>query len=285
MKNMLDWNDVKLFLGVARNGGLTTTSRITGISPATLGRRMLALERETDAQLFIREQRGYRLTREGEQLFVYAEQLERSAQSIERWRETHSQRGRVRVSTGHWMGHFLAKHIHRLCAENDDFTLELVTDPKKVDIGRRHADIGIRNRRPEEQWLARRRVGVVNFAPFCANTCTALTNTKWIAYTDDMSMLPSAQWLENCHGDEILMRCSDPRLILDLACAGAGQVVLPCFIGDSEPGLKRSGTVINELRHEQWLVLHHEDRHLKKISSVNERIVNVIVEHRPLFEG
>lgn len=39
------WDDLHLFLAVAREGGLSPAARATGRSAATLGRRMLALER------------------------------------------------------------------------------------------------------------------------------------------------------------------------------------------------------------------------------------------------
>ena len=57
-----NWDDLHLFLAVAREGGLSPAARLTGRSAATLGRRMLALERSMGRELFVRHERGYELT-------------------------------------------------------------------------------------------------------------------------------------------------------------------------------------------------------------------------------
>ena len=66
---------------------------------------------------------------------------------------------------------------------------------------------------------------------------------------------------------------SHPRLVLDLALAGAGQAVLPTFIGETEPTLERRSDAISDLTHDAWLVFHDDDRHLPEIRRVIDRIV------------
>ena len=56
------WDDLRLFLQVARLGGLSAATGATGLSAATLGRRVTALERQVGEPLFVRSQAGYRLT-------------------------------------------------------------------------------------------------------------------------------------------------------------------------------------------------------------------------------
>ncbi|MGH6859864.1 MAG: LysR family transcriptional regulator, partial [Phyllobacterium sp.] len=67
MKND-SWDELKLFLHVAREGGLTGAAQKIGSSPATIGRRLLALERRMGRNLFVRRQTGYSLTRDGQAL-------------------------------------------------------------------------------------------------------------------------------------------------------------------------------------------------------------------------
>lgn len=71
-----DWQDLQLFLAVAREGGLSPAAKATGSSPATLGRRMLALERAIGRDLFVRHRRGYELTHEGKGLQAALRQVE-----------------------------------------------------------------------------------------------------------------------------------------------------------------------------------------------------------------
>jgi len=145
------WDDLRLFLDVARLGGLSAATRTTGLSAATLGRRVTALERQLGEPLFLRSQTGYALTSAGEELLMRAEEVEAAMLSLKRWKDGAIGERVVRVSAGPWTSAFLAAHVGAIWTAADRFGLELVTANHKVDIGRRHADNGIRNQRPTEQ--------------------------------------------------------------------------------------------------------------------------------------
>ena len=61
----ISWDDLRLFLDVARLGGLTAATGTTKLSAATLGRRVTSLEHQIGEPLFVRHQTGYELTRAG----------------------------------------------------------------------------------------------------------------------------------------------------------------------------------------------------------------------------
>jgi DNA-binding transcriptional LysR family regulator len=281
-----DWQDLRLFLAVARAGGLGPAARATGGSAPTLGRRITALERALGVRLFSRGRQGYALTEDGRTLLAHAQDVEAAAAGIERWRAGTATRPTVRISAGHWMTSFLARNVAGIWTTADPWTLEFGTANARLDIGRRAADIGIRNRRPEEPWLAGRRVGVVAFASYARRTAegdgTALPR---IGIGGDAAITPSAQWVVAEHGDAIAIRASDPRTMLDLVRAGVGQAALPCLIGDLEPELDRTGDPIAALASEQWLVTHHEDRHHAAIHATADRIARLIGRSQPLFAG
>ena len=81
------------------------------------------------------------------------------------------------------------------------------------------------------------------------------------------------------------MEVSNPRLLLDLALQGAGQVILPCFVGDREPGLRRTGDVINDLTRDQWLVVHGEDRNQPQVRRAINAIAKLLTTNAKLFAG
>jgi len=97
MKND-NWDDLKFFLYVAREGGLTGASEKTGISPATIGRRVLALERQMGRNLFVRRQTGYSLTKDGQSLLSHVVAMHEAAQSIDAWNEDVYELPAVRIS-------------------------------------------------------------------------------------------------------------------------------------------------------------------------------------------
>src|SRR5690554_6521522 len=94
------WDDLRLFLAVARLGGLSAARVATGLSPATLGRRVTALERQVGVPLFKRLRTGYRLTGAGQELFVQAEEVERAMTGVTRWQEGAQAQRAVRLSAG-----------------------------------------------------------------------------------------------------------------------------------------------------------------------------------------
>src|SRR6185369_12185433 len=104
----IDWADLRLFLHVARLGGLSQATETTGLSAATLGRRVAALEREIGRALFHRSPTGYRLTGAGEDLLAHAVDVEAAMRSIVNWREGEVGYRTVRVSAGTWTTAFLA---------------------------------------------------------------------------------------------------------------------------------------------------------------------------------
>jgi len=282
----LDWNDLRLFLDVARLGGLSAASATSGVSPATLGRRMTALERAIGEALFHRSQTGYRLTPAGEQLFAEAEEVEAAMLALQRWREGAVGERVVRLSAGAGTSAFIASHIGEVWSARDRFALELVTLNEKVDIGRRHADLGIRNQRPTEPWLAGRLIGRVGYALYSAASRPGDPEAgPFVGVTGEGGQTRSARWLQGRHGGRIGVRGNDAASVRELVAAGAGLSVFPCFVGDSDPRLVRASEPIAELQTEQWLVSHHEERHAAAVRTVADRIAALMARHSALFRG
>ncbi len=282
MKQAIDWEELRLFLAVARSAGLNAAARRSGASAPTLGRRMNALERRLDRQLFARSQAGYELTDAGRALYQYAQEMEAAAHGIERWRDA-TPRRLVRISAGSWTSRFLARHMDALWAGDAGLAIELSTAHQRVDIQRRQADIGIRNRAPQEPHLAGRRMNDVAYAPYRALGTSG--DLPWVAVIGEASITPTAQWVARNYATLAHITCSDPRAVLDCVLAGTGQAVLPCFVGDEEPGLERAGGTIEELREEQWLVLNEQARHEPAVRGVIDRLAALLPRHRRLFAG
>ncbi len=280
------WDDLRLFLSVARLGGLSAARSVTGLSAATLGRRVTALEREMGEALFVRSQSGYRLTAAGEDLLARAEDVEAAMLALKRWQEGSLGARVVRVSAGAWTSAMLARSIGSLWRADDPFGLELVTASANVDIGRRHADLGLRNARPTEQWLAGRLLGKVAYAIYSGRELTnGVKAGYFVGMVGDGGQTRSSRWLAARHGDRIVVRGNDAASVRELVANGAGLSVFPCFAGDSDPRLVRVAGLIGELETEHWLVSHHEERHMPAVHAVSERIALLVRAHNALFAG
>jgi DNA-binding transcriptional LysR family regulator len=280
------WDDLRLFLDVARLGGLSAATATTGLSAATLGRRVAALERQVGEPLFVRSQTGYRLTPAGEELLARAEDVEVAMLALKHWKEGTVGDRVVRLSAGPWTSAFVSSHIGQIWTVADRFGLELVTANQKVDIGRRNADLGIRNARPTEQWLAGRQIGRVAHAIYSGRSLiNGIEAGLFVGTAGEGSQIQSARWLQAHHGDRIGMRGNDAMSVRELVAAGAGLSVFPCFVGDSDPRLVRVAAPVPELMTEQWLVSHHEERHTAEVRIVADRIAKLMGEHGALFRG
>ncbi len=280
----LSWDDLRLFLDVARLGGLSAATATTGLSAATLGRRVTALEQQIGEPLFVRRQTGYELTRAGEELLARAEEVEQAMLGVTRWRDGNIGEKIVRVSAGTWTSAFIARHIGEIWQVGDGIRVELVTANLKVDIGRRAADIGLRAARPTEPYLAGKQIGKVAHALYAGRQLiNGVEAGMFVGVVGDAASLASARWLMAHHGDRVGVRGNDPHSVAELVAAGAGLSVFPCFAADSDPRLVRVAPPITELMQEQWLVTHHDDRHRPEIRRVAERITRLMQAHAALF--
>lgn len=258
-----DWNDLKYFLAVARHRGLSGAALQTGISAATLGRRMLALENSTGIEIFHRHARGYDLTEQGEALFARVAPIDAEVRPLFA-RTGGREKTLVKLSGGHWTLHAIAEHVPRIRKAAPDAILRLISATDRMKISHREAVIGIRNQRPEKTGLACRRVGTVSFAGYATDTSVK----GWIRVA---SKAPSARWLAAQGDYNIVIEANAPRLAKDLAMQGIGRVVLPRFIGDRSPELVQVHPRIPELDHDQWLVSHDEDRFIPAVRQVLDK--------------
>jgi DNA-binding transcriptional LysR family regulator len=284
MKEPVGWDELRLFLAVARSEGLAGAARRTGISAPTLGRRTTALERRLGRTLFDRRQTGYRLTDAGRELYAQALEMELAADAVERWRDRDARRI-VRISAGAWTSRFLARNIDRLWRPGEPIGIELTTAHALVDILHRQADIGIRNRAPDDARLAGRRIQDIANCAYCARAVASPDELTWIGVTGDAAVTPTARWVRARDTDAPVLICSDARAVLDMVRAGAGRAVLPCFIGDSEAALIRIADPIPELRGEQWLALNDQTRQEPAVRTVIDRLAALLTDHRSLYNG
>lgn len=273
-----DWTDIGLFATVARAGSLGRAARETGMSQATLSRRMTALEARLERRLFQHGAAGYTPTAEGRDLMERAKKMEAAARDVSHWISGRAGPPRVRISAGTWTTDYLARRVPLFWTPQAVWQAEFVNSNMDMDIERREVDIGIRNRRPTHPWLAGRRTGQVEHAAFAVSEAV----TGWIGPSDDTSTLPSEAWTLTHHRAEITAFANDPQVRAALAQAGQGRVVLPTFAGDTIPGLRRVSDIIDALTTEEWLVCHHDSRHDPPIRAALDALSDVLSRPRPV---
>ncbi|HZF35953.1 MAG TPA: LysR family transcriptional regulator, partial [Candidatus Angelobacter sp.] len=199
-----DWDDLRVFLTLSREGNLTATARRLEVSHPTVARRIKSLEDTIGARLFDRLPDRFALTAAGEQLLADAEAMERAAESIDRRSAglTDTAHGTVRISAGEAMTAFLARHLPRLRRNLQCVEFELTASHLLANLSRREADLLIREQVPDLASIVTRRLGRVAYAvygsPGLKITDTAretLRRLPWIGFDDDHNYMPGQSWV------------------------------------------------------------------------------------------
>ncbi|WP_210170414.1 LysR family transcriptional regulator, partial [Methylobacterium sp. Leaf456] len=152
---MLDWDDLRFFLALARHGTLSSAAKVLHVSQSTVGRRLNSLEATLAVRLLNRTPEGYVPTLAGEEVRRKAESLEVEATRL---------RGLVRVTCAETIAaHLLAPSFASLHARHPDIMIELIPNPRELSLAMREADISVRMRQPEQHDLVVRRIGGIAF--------------------------------------------------------------------------------------------------------------------------
>ncbi len=271
-ENTLPLDDLELFLAVARAGSLVAAARDTGVPLPTLSRRMTRLERQTGRPLFLRGKAGYALNAHGRSLAAELAGLPDIRHRIARWQIADTGPSRVRITAGFWTSRHLVQLLPMSRDTASNWVPEFLPSNANLDLARREADIGIRNRPPEHPWLARRKLRPIYYASFAVNTAVQ----GYVSLPANVPLTPSQRWLHANRTDEIITTASDTRLCLDMALAGVARIVLPTFVAAAEPTLVQIGDPIRELSHDEWLVSHHEARHDPPIRAALDAVANAL---------
>ena len=278
----IDWDDVRIFLALARAGSLTAAARSLRVEHTTVARRIGQLEQALGQHLFDRLPRGWILTSEGEQLAGRAAQMEEQAHEFMREAADGVQlSGMVRLSASPSVGQeFL---LPRLCAIHprwSSVTLELVVETRVAVLSRREADLALRIGRPQDPGLAARLLGTMAYGLYGAAGYTpgrAEADWRFVAYDDSLAHTPEHQWLESFRASRgYALRANTLALQRDAVRMGLGLAVLPHFMAAGDALLERQPYEAGPPPREIWLVVHPDVRRSPRVRLIADLVAEVV---------
>lgn len=297
MSQSFNWNDLQAFLAVARTGRLTEAARSMTIEHTTLSRRIARLETMLATKLFDRRPTGYSLTRDGVALVPAAEAIETTAVGIlsNRGDPRIALTGTIRVGTPEAFGTYcLGERIGALSAAHPGLTIELVAMPRAFSLSKREADLAIALSRPPRgrlhaQKLTDYELGLYGSLAYLENhgmpkNKAGLASHRFIGYIDDLVFAPELDYFASTlSGLEPSVRISNVISQMSATIGGAGLCILPCFMADPDPRLKRllSGTV--RIVRSYWLLYHSDLHRSPRIKVVSKFISEIVREKRAMF--
>ncbi len=286
------WDDLRIFLSLAREGTLTTAAKALGVSHPTVARRVQALEKQIGARLFERLPDRFVPTAAGEELLADTEAMEKAALSINRRSAGLSDTvsGVVRLSAGEAMAAWLARHLAELRQSLGQIEFELTASHTLANLSRREADLLIREQVPDLHGIVTRKVGRVAYAVYghraLAVPKTELKAMPWIGFDDDHTYMPGQAWLRDLlDGEKPVVRGNNWLVLHEATRSGAGLAVLPCYLGDPDPQLHRIGSVLSDVFADQWLLVHRDLRALPRVRAVMDAVIVLFQRERALLEG
>jgi DNA-binding transcriptional LysR family regulator len=285
---LVNWEDLKAFLAIARDGNLSAAGRTMKVSQTTMGRRLALMERRLGAKLLQRTPSGFVLTPSGEHILANVERMEAEALAAERAVSGRDVRleGLVRITTVESFGaRILAPALVPLHLKHPKIVLEVITGSGSLSLARREADIAVRLAPFTEQEAVAQRIGEMAYGLYASPAYLAqYGEPDWsrdaeghhvIALRDDLAALPEAQWLREAAAmASECIRSSSRGIQLSTCAAGLGLACLPRFFADPEPGLVRLKPPTSPPTRGIWLGVHRDLRHTPRVRAV----VNLLAE-------
>ena len=140
------WDDIRIFLAVARSESLSGAGRLLKVDPATVGRRIARLEETLAAPLFAKSPQGYALTNDGQRLLEHAMRAEQEMSAAFEGLAGHEGQltGQIRVGAPDGAANFV---LPQVCSEiverNPDLEIQIVALPRVFNLSKREADMAI----------------------------------------------------------------------------------------------------------------------------------------------
>ncbi|ETX27023.1 LysR family transcriptional regulator [Roseivivax isoporae] len=283
MNDALDWNDYRTVLRIAEAGSLSAAAQAMGSSHPTLFRRINAVEEKLGVRLFERFRTGYRLTAAGEEVAATARAIEELTNETERRVGGRDLRpsGVVRLATTDTLfSGLLAPEIARLRELEPGIVLEVAVSNEISDLAFREADIAIRPATAPPGHLVGRRLGRIRQAIY-ASQAVAVSETDELDWSTLPWIGPSAStpypqlhaWMRTAGCDRACVSRMDSVLGMHAAVrAGIGIAVLPCYLAESDPAVRRLGGALEDLSVDLWLLTHPDLRHTARVRAVMDYI-------------
>jgi DNA-binding transcriptional LysR family regulator len=278
----MEWDDLRYFLAVARAGSLADAARQLKTSPATVGRRVAALEAQLGARLFDRKQTGYTLTESGTAIHKKAEEVEEAVLSVER--ETLGRdlnvSGRVRLATSDELGaNLVSPHFSEFRRRYPGILLEVVARVDLANLSRREADVALRSARPEQQNLLIRRAGWWKCGLYAAKSYAEahdlepgirnFSNLDIITWTEEFAHYRGGPWFaEHARDATVALQANSRRIHYGACKAGLGLAILPCLTADRDPDLIRLLPPEQVVMAELYLVTHRDLARTARVRAV-----------------
>ncbi len=297
---MLDWNDLRYFLAVARHGSTLAAARAINKSQSTVHRRLDELEGQLGRPLVKRHPTGYQLTPFGLSMLPFAEEVEQSVLRFEHHQASveRDEVGVVRLTCPEpiMASMIRAGLIERFQARFPNLRVEFVMSDKYLDLAKGDADVALRSGDTDDDVLVGRKIADSIWAVYASQafidrhgkpeSIGDIGKFPIAGLDESMSGHRLSKWLTEVapHGT-IASRNNSMLGMVQAIRSGLGLGALPTALGDKDPELVRILGPIPELTR-PWRILAHPDmRKTPRVAAFFEFIASETDALKPILTG
>ena len=291
----MNWSDLNLVLAICRSGTLSGAAKSLGINYTTVFRRVNTIEKKLEVRLFDRQPTGYVMTEAGEMIKRSAERIDEEVMALSRellGKDLRLQ-GSIRITAPEGVAlRLLAPHLAAFCNQHPDINMELIATSSPLRLSKREADLAVRvTNKPPDNYIGREvckcRHGIYASPDYLENNKgLSLDDHLWVMLEDSFEISPLPSWRKKFYPKSRVVFSSNNTLaVIDAAKRGLGVTLLPCFLGDRDPGLVRTIHTPVELNFSLWILIHPDLRHTARIKALMTYLLSELEKEKSAIEG
>lgn len=292
---MIDWDDVRYFLAVARGGSVRAAAERLGVNHSTVLRRIAQLEERLGAQMFEKLPSGYRLMEAGEEVLEFAEQMEASSNRLETriFGRDQGVRGLLRVTLAPTLAsHLLMPDFAEFARLHPDIEMEILPSGELANLTNREAEVAIRVVY-DRKTLPLNLHGLKGPDLFGGVYMSRDRLAAWHAGAPDpvrwivVSQNGISDWAREgeISAAGVPFKTTDGETQIAAVRQGLGMTILPCFVGDADPLLVRAPGAGLHMHGTLWLLTQGETRKTKRVRLFTEFVSRRLAAYAPLLAG
>ncbi len=291
----MNWDDIKIFLEVARSDRLSIAAKRLSVDASTISRRLHKLEQALSTKLFERTIDGHVLTLAGNKLLASAIRMEQDASHALSEIQHHNKQncGTVRIGVTEAFGSFfIAPQLGQLHHDFPDISIDLLHFSRHVKISRNEADIAIAVERPKSTSMIVTKLCDYQLRLYCHKdflgqqtmTMNNLDQYTWISYIDSLLFTDQLAYLKTLN-PQLAPSFRSTSLISQYQAikSGLGIGILPCFLAEQDSQLINLFSEEIIITRSFWLVAHPESKRLSHVTSVWQYLKHLVKEQQLLL--
>ena len=290
----MDWDDLRFFYAIACAGSIRGAASKMRVNHSTVLRRISAFEEKIGVRLFDRLPTGYVLTPAGEEMVSSAQRIEEEVATLDRhvFGQDAQLSGNLRITIPANLSTYIMMPILASFSETyPGVELEVDISWDTRNLTKREADVAIRiTNKPPEHLIGRR---VIRYAKATYASLDYLSNhdpignpaaLNWIGWDENV---PFPWWVKDSDYPTTPVRHQilDPMVQIEAAKAGMGLTMLPCFMADQEPTLRRLPPGRTQTSFEIWILTHADLLNTVRVRTFTSFIAEALTKQSDLLEG